>query len=270
MKTPVATEISSRIQKAAAILMAEGPVGLYSRIKSRWGREGANRRLESIGLSDLSNAAKFEVIYRERLWVRAIPKSFNRDGSVSGHGSTEQSTRVFRSQLQRFLEDHSANAFLDAPCGDFNWMKLVNVRQMREYIGGDIVRELIERLNAEYALPRPSVGGLSRRFILLDVTRDSLPKADVWLCKDCLQHMSNEDILSVLRNARVSPIQYFLFSNHAGVETNKDIKTGQFRPVDLTLAPFNLPTPFAKLQDAPTDGEARYVGVWRKQDLLSV
>jgi hypothetical protein len=263
----VAKRMSSRLQNVVAIFMAEGPAGVYSRITSRWMRETAHKRLESIGRSDLSSTAKFEAIYSEQLWLKAVPKSFNEDGSVSGHGSTEQSTRVFREELERFLLDVEARTLLDAPCGDFNWMKLVKMPKVCEYIGGEVVRKLVDELNAKYPVSQATKQGPNRRFLLLDITKDPLPTANIWLCKDCLQHLSIADIHSVLRNARMSSIDYYLFSNHTGVASNTDIKTGQFRPVDLTLEPFNLPPPFARLRDMPIDAEARYVGIWRREDL---
>jgi hypothetical protein len=266
----VANRTSSRLQKVITTFMAEGPAGVYSKIVSRWTRESAFKRLERIGQSDLSSPAKFEAIYRERLWLKAVPKSINEDGSVSGHGSTEQSTRVFREELERFLLDIEARTLLDAPCGDFNWMKLVNMPTVREYIGGEVVRALVDELTAKYRALPTTGPGLNRRFLVLDITKDPLPNANVWLCKDCLQHLSIADIHAVLRNARMASIDYYLFSNHTGVASNTDIKTGQFRPVDLTLEPFNLPPPFAQLRDIPIDAEARYIGIWRREDLSRV
>jgi hypothetical protein len=264
----VAKRMSSRLHKVVTTFMAEGPAGVYSKIVSRRKREAAFKRLEDIGQSDLSGPAKFEAIYTEQLWLKAVPKSINEDGSVSGHGSTEQSTRVFREGLERFLLDVEARTLLDAPCGDFNWMKLVKMPTVREYIGGEVVRGLVDELTAKYRVLPAGEQSPNRRFLLLDIRQDPLPNANVWLCKDCLQHLSIADIHSVLRNARMSSIDYYLFSNHTGVASNTDIKTGQFRPVDLTLEPFNLPQPFAQLRDMPIDAEARYIGIWRKEDLL--
>ena len=57
--------------------------------------------------------------------------------------------------------------------------------------------------------------------------------ADVWPCKDCIQHLSDQDL--VLRNFCRSPVEYALISNHRDVVENVDIPTGGFRHVDLTL-----------------------------------
>jgi hypothetical protein len=64
-------------------------------------------------------------------------------------------------------------------------------------------------------------------------------------------------------------VEYALISNHRDIVENVNIPTGGFRHVDLTLPPFNLPTPLMKLSDVPIDRELRYVGVWSREDLTS-
>jgi 2-polyprenyl-3-methyl-5-hydroxy-6-metoxy-1,4-benzoquinol methylase len=54
-----------------------------------------------------------------------------------------------------------------------------------DYTGIDIVPSLIE-VNRE----RVARGELSGRFLVADITRDVLPRADVILCRDCLVHLS--------------------------------------------------------------------------------
>src|SRR5262245_54808853 len=66
-----------------------------------------------------------------------------------------------------------------------------------------------------------------------------------------------------------SSVEYALISNHSDVAENVDIPTGGFRHVDLTLPPFYLPAPLMRLSDIPIDRELRYVGVWKRQALIS-
>lgn len=107
-----------------------------------------------------------------------------------------------------------------------------------------------------------------RPFRVFDITKDEFDPADVWLCKDCIQHLSNRDIMLALRNFCNSSVEFALISNHTDVKENTDIPTGDFRHVDLTLPPFNLPEPLLKLPDSPIDREPRYIGVWRRGDLI--
>ena len=66
------------------------------------------------------------------------------DESVSGPGSTLETTEKVRMQLPPLLERLEVHTILDAPCGDYNWFRLIP-RSDVSYIGGDIVEPLIQR-----------------------------------------------------------------------------------------------------------------------------
>src|SRR5579862_3313707 len=108
--------------------------------------------------------------------------------SRSGDGSTLAYTRHLREQLAIFAETFEIRTLFDAPCGDFNWMKAVKFPDDLVYIGGDIVASLIEANRTKYARK-------SREFIEFDIVADKFPEADVWFCRDCLFHLSNQHIL---------------------------------------------------------------------------
>jgi hypothetical protein len=268
----------AKLTKAAEILLTEGPTPLFFRIRqsiNAWilnqRQQAAYLEIDRLAASNISISEKFSTIYQKRLWLRAMPH-LNPEKTLSGHGSTQLSTKVFRSQLETFLHETRTHVFLDAPCGDFNWMKNVKLPDYCAYIGGDIVADLIADLQQNYSasarVPNEDNPSYSlRQFIRFDLTKDSFPLADVWLCKDCLQHLSNGHIILVLNNFRRSRVKFALLSNHIGVKSNVDIETGSFRHVDLTLPPFNLPPPLQRLRDSPNYGEPRYVGVWRREDL---
>ena len=78
------------------------------------------------------------------------------DESVSGAGSNLQQTAEVRRVLPGLLAELGVQSLLDVPCGDFNWLKLVPLDV--DYIGGDIVAELVARNQAEY-------GNERRRFL---------------------------------------------------------------------------------------------------------
>jgi hypothetical protein len=214
--------------------------------------------------SDRPIAEKFAFIYKKKLWLRVTP-AMNADKSLSGQGSTLESTAVFREELQRFLSQMNMRRLLDIPCGDFNWMRFVEFPENFEYVGGDIVPSLVAWLNKTYGNPE---SGSLRVFQIFDITSDAFGMADAWLCKDCIQHLSNKDIVLALQNFCKSQVKYALISNHSAVTENVNIPTGAFRHVDLTLPPFNLPKPFMRLADSPIDHEPRYIGVWKREDLV--
>jgi hypothetical protein len=126
-------------------------------------------------------------------------------------------------------------SLLDVPCGDFNWMQLVELGD-RAYIGGDIVADLIEQNNAKY-------GSSHRQFRVLDIMQDPLPAADLLLCRDCFIHLSSRDVQQALRNIAKSGIPYVLTTHYPLITRNTDIVTGDFRAINLRLPPFSLPEP---------------------------
>lgn len=178
----------------------------------------------------LDNAeARFTSIFRQNYWG-------NRE-SVSGDGSTLANTANLRRELPRLFSGYGIKSVFDAPCGDFNWMRLVVAETRIEYMGGDLVEPLIRDNIARY-------GSETIGFRHFDIASQVFPKADIWICRDCLFHLSNEDIFRALRRFSQSAIPYILTTTHrpgSGGIKNEDITTGGFRRIDLFAPPFNLP-----------------------------
>lgn len=74
-----------------------------------------------------------------------------------------------------------------------------------------------------------------------DALTDPLPEADLVLCKEVMQHLSNEQIQLLLERTAHYPRRLFTNTCHPSLPVNTDITTGDCRAVDLTLAPFNQP-----------------------------
>lgn len=215
--------------------------------------------------SNISAAEKFSEIYRQELWLKG-GLSTGESESLSGHGSSLRSTELIREDLKALIDRERPEAFFDAPCGDFNWMRAVPFPEGCTYIGGDIVPSVIARNQDSYGVGDIATPG-SRVFMVFDITRNPFPEANYWLCKDCLQHLSLEDVRAALTNFANSKVKMALISNHYGVRNNRDIATGDFRHLDLTLAPFNLPEPCFTLRDHPVDGEPRVVAAWTREQV---
>lgn len=181
--------------------------------------------------------------------------------SVSGPGSTISYTKHFRTKLEEFLEISRCRSLLDAPCGDFNWMKAVRVPSGMRYFGADIVESII-------AKNREAYGSKDRLFFCIDLIHDAIPDADVWLCRDCLFHLSFEHALRVLRNGLRANISYYMLTSHFN-EVNTDDVTGSFRPVNLCRAPFDFPEPIASFTDYVGDFPPRRVGVWTRDQIMT-
>jgi hypothetical protein len=166
-------------------------------------------------------------------------------------------TRVVRRELRALLASVGAKSLLDAPCGDFNWMREVDLGGI-EYTGADVVAELVERNRQLY-------GGEGLRFVVADITRDELPRADVVLCRDCLVHLSFKNVRAALRNFKRSGSTYLLATTHTNVLENEEIVTGDWRMLNLELRPVSLPPPARLIVEDAELGKC--LALWRLADL---
>lgn len=195
----------------------------------------------------------------ERVFARIHDtNAWGDDESVSGRGSTKERGAAFTPELIATLRALGVRSLLDAPCGDFNWIEPV-ADAVDEYIGMDVVPQLIERNRAQSANAR-------RRFLTGDLTRDALPRVDAILSRDCLVHFSFADVHAALRNFRRSGATYLFATTFLGV-ANEDIRTGGWRVIDLEAKPFALGAPVALIDEHCTHSGGIYrnkrIGVWK-------
>ena len=184
----------------------------------------------------------FENIIKNRLW---------RDVTC-GSGSTIQNTHSVRDQLVPLLQRHNINSMADIPCGDYSWMNLVEFPDNFKYIGGDIVGFMIEENRKKH----PGVD-----FREFDLSQDLLPEVDLLFCRDCLFHFSLADLKITLANISRSSVKYVMITTYDN-GNNQDIKTGGFRPLDFTKAPFNLPAPIDVIVENIEGEQPRKIALW--------
>ena len=185
---------------------------------------------------------RFTLIYRLNAW--------GSKESVSGSGSTFAMTTSIRSLLPIIFKEFEIRSILDVPCGDFNWMRLVDLNGI-SYLGGDIVEPLVADLNRNFS-------SNSISFRQFDITIDLFPKSDLVLNRDCLFHLSYSDIELTLSNFLNSGSRYFLSTSYenGGKFINADIRSGGFRLIDLFDSPFCFPTNFHF--EIPEQGEGSH------------
>jgi SAM-dependent methyltransferase len=149
----------------------------------------------------------------------------------SGRGSTPENTAEYRALIERFLQTHDIKRVVDIGCGDWQFSHLINWGNI-DYLGIDTVPAVIEANRQRYGAPY--------RFECLDVTRDTLPPADLVILKDVLQHWPTDTIQAFL--PRLEEYRFVIVTNctFESPSLNSDIAMTGFRPLDLRKAPFFL------------------------------
>jgi len=179
--------------------------------------------------------------------------------SASGPGSSIEETRVLSRALREVIEDMSVRSLLDIPCGDFHWMQHVDLSGV-EYVGADVVPEMVAANATRFA-------GANVSFRRLDVMSDRLPAVDLVLCRDCLPHFSLRDARRALENIVASGSTFLLTTTFTDRQANQDIRTGDFRALNLERVPFGLPSPLRVFNEecALYDNALRdkSIGLWR-------
>ncbi len=199
--------------------------------------------------------SRFSEIYRTNHWLGKQ--------SVSGAGSDLPQTKEVRDQLPDLMRKLNVTSLLDAPCGDFHWMKEIS-HHIYRYIGVDIVPELIEENTMKF-------GSELCQFFHKDMTRDSIPKVDVILCRDGLVHLSYKDINAALNNFKLSGSTWLLTTTFVSHDENVHIATGRWRPLNLQRPPVNFPEPVELIKENCSAGNGQYIdkclGLWKLSDL---
>tara|TARA_R110002051_G_scaffold181460_1_gene250982 strand:- start:64401 stop:65072 length:672 start_codon:yes stop_codon:yes gene_type:complete len=191
-------------------------------------------------------------IYEKSMWGGAEFDFYSGDGS-----HTLSLVNPYVDVVKEFLKGFEASITVcDLGCGDFNvGHQLVNFTN--EYFAIDIVDDLIERNKLVYK-------NENLTFKSLDICKDNVPKADLVMLRQVLQHLSNAEILEV--TAKLQGYKYLIITEHIpsfGFRPNADLVTGQGNRLKLesgvviTENPFNLkPLREETLLELPVDSKS--------------
>ena len=206
-------------------------------------------------LETLSLGERFGEIFRQNIW--GSPET------ASGVGSTLDATEAIRAGLVDICREFNVRSLLDAPCGDYGWMSSLRL-PLESYTGVDIVRELVANNQRIYQTKNVV-------FAVADLTNDELPSADVILCRDCLVHLSFENIKKVLANFARSQSTYLLTTTFPEHDENDDIVDGDWRLLNLERPPFGFPEPLRLINERCTEVAGAYddksLALWRIDEL---
>jgi hypothetical protein len=164
---------------------------------------------------------------------KMFSRAWSSDGETPcGQGSRLVNTADMRPALQALLIKYGIDSIDDCGCGDFNWVKQLNLGGI-DYIGYDVVDR------RRYDLP----------FEVKDIIRDELAECALIICKDVFIHWTNEMIQAALSNFR-DYTNYLFAETTPGIDNSlRDLSAGGFSRVNLEGLPFNLGTPMEIIQD---------------------
>lgn len=195
-----------------------------------WYRERYFWRLKKKKVADI-----FTEIYKENMWG-GTPGAF-----YSGDGSLDANSTVYVEKVAAFISNHNIRSVLDIGCGDFTVMSKILAKTAVDYTGVDVVDELIKHHQQHYANDRT-------RFITLNAIDDPLPPADLVTIRQVLQHLSNEQISTIL--GKLKAFKYAIITEHmllgGAVIPNIDkipgphVRNRVYSSVFLEAPPFNV------------------------------
>lgn len=135
--------------------------------------------------------------------------------------------------MQTLIDREQVSKILDLGSGDGMLTSHLDLHG-KKYVGIDA---------SNYAIEKATMlnKGVSTRFILADARSYRYSGFDLIICKDVLQHLSNESVLRILKKVQKNN-RLAIFVNDAitGVKQNHDIRDGEYRPLDILLPPFNF------------------------------
>lgn len=132
----------------------------------------------------------FEKIYASGEWGADGTPGYN-----SGTGSSDVFSQLYVETIREYIRSHGIRQIVDLGCGDFRVGRQIIEGEEWDYTGIDIVRPLIEHLNERCAGPHV-------RFLCRDLIDDTLPDADLYLIRQVLQHLNNEQIMKIVEKSK--------------------------------------------------------------------
>ena len=141
----------------------------------------------------------FSEIYESRLWGADEAGTF-----CSGSGSRGHVASAYAAFVRTFIIEHNIRSVADLGCGDFAIGSEI-AKAVDHYVGVDVVPELIEYLKRKNRL-----SGVEFRCV--NIVDDELPGAQLCLIRQVFQHLSNQQILNVVR--KLGKYEYVMVTEH--------------------------------------------------------
>ena len=163
----------------------------------------------------------------------------------------EKDTEIIKGKITEIIKELNIKSVLDAGCYTRPWIKEVDLAGA-SYKAIDVSPLVVKDCNANF----PDIDCK-----VANVIKDKLPKVDLIICRDVLVHLSNENILKAIPNLLKS-CKYILMTTFDNTE-NVDIENGNWRPLDLTKEPFNMPKPEMIIFERKWQDKNKYCNLWK-------
>ena len=188
----------------------------------------------------------FSSIYKNQVWGNVPNSPF-----YSGGGSDEEYAKPYVEAIVRYIRENKIKSVVDLGCGDFRIGKEICEKTRVNYMGIDVVPELVEYNKKNFASDDVD-------FDQLNIVYDPLPKGELYLIRQVFQHLSNQDIRRVLK--KLSSTQHLIITEHQPAGSyiaNLDKVPGSGIRLEVNSGVFLDKSPFnkkiKKLTEMPSD-----------------
>jgi SAM-dependent methyltransferase len=162
---------------------------------------------------------EFRKIYERNDW-----------GYGSGVGSLPLNNIQYMELVRTFIARNRLRSVVDFGCGDWQFSRFIDWSGVY-YTGLDVVEAVVEQNRARFLGPCVEFRTIE--------TVAQVPEADLLLCKDVFQHLSNRTVRECLA-AFKAKFSYLLITNDEWpTELNRDIVDGDWRPIRIDQPPFS-------------------------------
>lgn len=158
--------------------------------------------------------------------------------SVSGFGSSKNAAKDIIHHLPIIINKFKIETIIDVPCGDWNWMKEIDLSSVT-YLGLDIIDDLIKENNKKYSKENVS-------FKKFNAIINQIDYADLIISRDFLFHLSWDNANIFLKMLKRSKSKYLLTTTFDDIKENTDLNINQknagwgFRKINVEKEPYNL------------------------------
>lgn len=175
----------------------------------------------------------FDDIYRKHTWGYF-------EGNGSGDGSEPENTEELQVILIDLMKSLSCSSIIDSPCGACKWTYQFIDKCSKEipqfkYFGIDISSIAISKARLQLKHFEDIVNIEHK-----DMCTDVLPVGyDIILCRDALQHLSQNNIFAAIKNFTSTDAKWIILGGYPQGK-NENIVDGEYFDFNPVAYPYNL------------------------------